>query len=227
MKERKCSDCAKNNTPQCPSKGETFKEMYGGSFCLNRKDKPYFQLKGKFKSEDEIINGTIDITKRNLDCASGYSRGMHMIECPICGEIVNIITSVHLAKHNMTLFDFIKLNKDYVKLTALQSDRPPKEIDPEREAKLKKNRERARKNYLLHLEEMRKKKLEAARRRKELELKLPPKHQVGDTLEWSYYNKPYRGVVYDYDSHHYLIGNLQVFTNGSWVDKEGEKVIRR
>lgn len=45
---------------------------------------------------------------------------MRLVQCPLCGETVHVITSVHLEKmHGITINDFIKLNKNYIELTGL------------------------------------------------------------------------------------------------------------
>lgn len=57
---------------------------------------------------------------RDNNQMNSISRGTHLVRCPICGEALYVITSIHLAKHNMTLTEFIALDEAYIGLTGLQ-----------------------------------------------------------------------------------------------------------
>lgn len=55
-----------------------------------------------------------------MSVITGNSKGIYLVQCPLCGETVHVVTSIHLERvHNMSIDDFIKLNKNYVGLTGM------------------------------------------------------------------------------------------------------------
>lgn len=223
--ERSCNKCSKYKTYKCPHERNTYVNTY---MCLDKPNKPYFTpILKKVKTEKKSKN-----------------RKYNVVFCPLCGVRAYIITSVHLETcHGITLFDFIKLDKSYIGLTALKGNKIPKEIDtekeldPEKEKELAKKRSYSNKYYAKNIEKMREKKREQAQlmrdrkkaqhdeRSEQLKL-LTPKYKIGDEIKWSYYNREHKGIVEDYDRDFYLVSNINCLVDGNWIPKEGIKLIR-
>lgn len=77
---------------------------------------------------------------------NGIARGIFLVKCPICGEAVFVITSIHLAKHNLTLTEFISLDESFIGLTGVQDTKESTAFNKRRNNRLRNARNYHNKN---------------------------------------------------------------------------------